>query len=342
MWHHIVHEEDISGTEITGSYSELAQKFFTHQLAGWDFAARHYQDLEQARMRVVTLSGVPFFIQHTRFHTPPVKSDSGSDSSEYCTFCLSNLPDAQKALPLIKPYLLLVNPYPLVQEHFILSDESHKPQNTENTAEDIIRLAQALSDYTIFFNAPVARSDFQNHRHFHAVTRDKFPLDYAYNDLKGHFEFIAAHSGLMFYGMPAYPAAFFIVEGTDARALTCLLSKLTAVMPQRESRNIPMLNIIAMYRKQTWRLLLFPRRQCQPWQAFAGADKKIALSPGCAEFAGIVSVQRPEDFEKTDAANLKSMLNQAGLDLRTYESLKEEARKAFRDFENDRLCMTNT
>ena len=50
--------------------------------------------------------------------------------------------------------IILVNPFPIFPRHLTVPELAHTPQRIATRFTDMLELAEALTDYTIFYNGP--------------------------------------------------------------------------------------------------------------------------------------------------------------------------------------------
>ena len=82
--------------------------------------------------------------------------------------CPANLPPVQKGIPFGGHYNILVNPFPIFPRHLTVPELAHTPQRIATRFTDMLELAEALTDYIIFYNGPKCGASAPDHAHFQA------------------------------------------------------------------------------------------------------------------------------------------------------------------------------
>jgi hypothetical protein len=76
------------------------------------------------------------------------------------------------------------------------------------------------------------------------------------------------------------------------------------------SKEEPLLNIIALFDDNNWKVFIFPRKAHRPKQFFAEDDSKLLISPASVDMAGLLITPRKEDFEKLTREDLEDIYSQ--------------------------------
>ena len=159
------------------------QSLLKRQLAGWPEAARRYRDLREVQTKEITIGGMPVRVQYNpaRAVSTMARTDAASIAARPCFLCRGNRPQQQEALPFEgcdgRRYEILVNPFPIFPEHFTVPAVDHVPQRIVGRFPDMLRLAEAFPDMTVFYNGPESGASAPDHFHFQMGCRGFLPVE---------------------------------------------------------------------------------------------------------------------------------------------------------------------
>lgn len=257
------------------------KEFFESQLLQWADCAKRYADLEEARSKTVDIEGREYQLMFNpaRMRSATAKV-SGGKVDRPCFLCRDNRPVEQKDIRLNcedRSYLLSVNPFPILPEHFTIINDGHcRQEMNESRLADMAFMAREMEGYLVFFNGACSGASAPDHFHFQAVPQELVPLVNWNENTKRLL-------GVQY----AEPEKVKIVfENSD----NC--------------------NILCWNTPQGLCWWVVNRRQHRPWQYSAEGDEKVLISPASLEFAGVVPLAREEDFDKMDCALLDDIYGQ--------------------------------
>lgn len=262
------------------------QHFFDEQLAAWEDCAKRYRDLEEACRKSVSIDGREYTLMFNpaRMRSATAKVTAGKVERP-CFLCRNNRPAEQKDIPLSLPlggaggghYLLSVNPFPILPNHFTVINDGHCRQTmTLNRLRDMAFVANELEGYLVFFNGACSGASAPDHFHFQAVPQELVPL----------------------VGWDKNTQQLLGVQCCNAEDVKIDFSC---------SDNT---NILCWNTPQGLFWWVVNRRCHRPWQYSAEGEEKVLISPASLEFAGVVPLAREEDFQKMSAPLLKDIYDQ--------------------------------
>lgn len=279
--------------------------FISTQLEKWtEAAARHNSLRESVVTRSVDVEGHKVILQHNpaRAISTGAKVDAESIASRPCFLCSENRPEPQEAIS-FGGYDVLVNPYPIFPNHLTIADKSHRPQSIDGRIPDMLRLADSLEGFTIFYNGPKCGASAPDHAHFQAATSECFPIwsDVTESDVDKEFRIL--HSTVGFIVIESA-----IPEEIDRRFMT-VLSKLRRATGSDADE--PKLNLLASKQDGVYRLIVIPRRAHRPAE-FGTDDGSFMISPASIDMSGVLVLPRRKDFDRLTAADIRSIFQQTG------------------------------
>lgn len=270
--------------------------FFQSQLASWPLAAAGCEGLHDVVTRHVDLPGCacPVTLQFNpaRIRSTAAKVDARSLAERPCFLCAGNRPAEQQALDFFG-YDLLVNPYPILAEHYTIASREHRPQTlTPSIVTDMQAMARTLGpDFIVFYNGPHCGASAPDHMHLQAGRRQGLPLiDHLVGlPLTDGVHTLAPLGFEVIVGVNVTPA----IPGDDINAITVAL-------PTAAADKAHVLTIF------------IPRRKHRPACYHLDGNAQRLVSPGALDMCGLVITPRREDFDALTAPELASILRECG------------------------------
>ena len=166
---------------------EKVARLLSEQLSEWPLAQTNYQALNAVCVKELHVGEIAYKVQYNpaRIASSGAKTDVQSIQARKCFLCASNRPAEQRGIPFKEHYEVLVNPYPIFPKHLTIPDTTHTEQVIEGRIHEMLELAQALPDFTIFYNGPRCGASVPDHMHFQAGSRGFMPIETDCKELKG-------------------------------------------------------------------------------------------------------------------------------------------------------------
>lgn len=307
---------------------ETSAQFIKDETERWELARRNHQALRNVKTRNWNIDGISFNVQFnpSRIISTGAKLDKESIRKRPCFLCQENLPEEQSTLELSSGYCLCVNPYPILPGHITLPHLEHRAQNIHhNFTEDINGLLCKLpEEYAIFYNGPSCGASAPDHFHFQGVLKKDVPLIAQYHSLRANRRTLQEEGS--FHYMDQYLCPLFAIE-THSPLTSIDLEKILSLFPKEEKEKEPKLNIFAWKEEDIYIILLIPRSKHRPDCYFAEGDEQRLVSPGALDMAGILVTARPDDFERMNAAEVKSIIREVGLSFEQAEAIADKLKK---------------
>ena len=132
------------------------QRFFNRQLEVWEDARNHFRDLKNVKTRELSCGELTLKLQFNpaRIVSTGASIDKKSIAQRPCFLCEQNRPKEQMQKHIDKNFTLLVNPYPIMPQHFTIPLRAHRPQSIGMNYGEIYRLLNAYPTLTVFYNGP--------------------------------------------------------------------------------------------------------------------------------------------------------------------------------------------
>lgn len=147
------------------------------QLDRWPSCRKAFNNLRRIKTRVISSSGLRLQFNPARIISTTAGIDPSEIAARRCFLCAKNRPKEQQAADLGDGYDLLVNPYPILREHFCVVSRKHRPQAIRDCYEKMVQIAGKLKpEYIIFYNGPVSGASAPDHLHMQIGSADNIPL----------------------------------------------------------------------------------------------------------------------------------------------------------------------
>lgn len=290
-----------------GNWVESAGTLLKNQINDWVMCRIGYESLKIVKIKEFDFDGFKIKVQCNpgRMTSTSAKVDSTSIKERKCFLCVDNLPSEQNGIRYGTDYQILVNPFPIFNEHFTLPSIKHQPQQIESTLDTLLDFSKDLGErYIVFYNGPKCGASAPDHLHFQAGERNFIPLFDEYHLLSemygkevfsdDSFSLTAIDDGLRKY---------VSIKSTDKEKILVLFNKFIKTYKDfMNSEDEPMFNILSSYdvELKEWLVLIFLRKKHRPSHYFDTPEKQILLSPAAVDISGVCITPREDDFNKID------------------------------------------
>lgn len=256
------------------------------QLAVWPAAKQAFSNLEQVQTRVLSSSGLALQHNPARIISTTAKVAPAQTTARPCFLCRENRPVEQISFDAGDGFELLLNPYPILREHFCVVSREHRPQKFQDCYEKMLQIAGELEPgYMIFYNGPRSGASAPDHLHMQIGRSEGIPLldKLRENEPPAKDEPITIQP----FGFPV-----IVIKGSDPTKLWDYISGMTVYDGDYE----PRMNVLSFNRDGQVITAIIPRSKHRPDSYYAD-EGKILVSPGGIDMFGLVITPRKEDFE---------------------------------------------
>ncbi|MCD8290330.1 MAG: DUF4922 domain-containing protein, partial [Prevotella sp.] len=276
--------------------------FFNRQLESWDLANRNFHDLQNILTRNLSDDEISISLQFNpaRIVSTGAAMDKSTLSKRPCFLCKNNRPKEQLVKRLDDNFDLLVNPFPILPQHFTIPAHSHIPQRIIDFYPYMQMILAHYPDIMIFYNGPESGASAPDHLHFQAGTSGVLPLQKSWNRLQRDLSPIYSLnedeeiSIINSWFCPALLIRCHSVEGGNE-----MFHRVYDALPKGADSPEPMLNIVSWMDNGQQLSVIFPRGKHRPDCYYTSNDSdKFIVSPGALDMAGLIITPRKEDFER--------------------------------------------
>ncbi|HUI33383.1 MAG: DUF4922 domain-containing protein [Dysgonamonadaceae bacterium] len=269
-------------------------QLFSSQRMEWELLNNNIKQLDNVEQRSITWgNNIEVVLQYNpaRITSASAKVDKKSIQERACFLCAENRPKIQKGVPFMDKYIMLCNPYPILQNHLTIPLHSHVPQLIGKKMDDMLSLSEQLPEYIVFYNGPKCGASAPDHFHFQAGLKTDILLT-GDNDLRSCLRIesdVKEEAEELFYDVYNY---------------------LKTHQPDEDE---PMMNIISFMENSKYVIHVFPRKLHRPWQYFTEGKNQLLISPGALDMAGMFITPRKEDFEKLSRDEIEDIYAQVSM-----------------------------
>lgn len=312
-----------SSTQILGG-------FLNDQLKNWPLATGNYKGLEKVEEKEFQFENFKIKVQFNpeRIRSSAAKVDQKSIENRACFLCLDKLPKEQGGIAQGDEFVILVNPFPIIPQHFTIPKVEHVDQSFLENTEGMLSLCKSMIGYTLFYNGPKCGASAPDHMHFQAGNKYFMPVETEYAVLKNsQSELLSDSSKVEMRAFPNYLRKMISIEAEsekEMRKAVAVFYKIFLNMQPEEKE--PMLNAICSFVDGKYIMHLFPRKLHRPSQYFAEGDQQLLISPASVDFGGVFITPRREDFEKITSSDIIDIFKQVSVDEEFFQSLCEKLR----------------
>lgn len=295
--------------------------FYSAQLEEWPLAGDNVSALEKIQTRQMECDGLTVRVQFNpaRAISSKAKTDSESLSRRPCFLCRDNRPAQQRNLSFCSEqgsgYHILVNPFPILQGHFVIAADKHVDQNLSGRYADMLALAYKFGGMTVIYNGPHCGASAPDHCHFQAVPSGVLPLE---NRIRKE---LALTSGSALRTVRRYAdgsslsVAEFFVNGIfvlvcpDAVDMAAHFGEFVQCLKITGGDSEPRFNLFTFYEDGRYCTIAVLRTAHRSSHYFTDdPGRHLYMSPGCVDMGGVLITVEPGDYQKLDASLCREML----------------------------------
>lgn len=297
--------------------------FFTHQLDTWDEVRQRYEALKYVGLKQLGHRQLQY--NPARMVSTGAQIDRQTIAQRACFLCEKNRPEEQLTIDLGDDFELMVNPFPVLPMHFTIVRKTHVPQTILENYTEIHRLLELFPELFVFYNGPMSGASAPDHMHFQAGIGQELPLMTVLRKLEKELQVLIKQengSSLSMFNSVTFKA--FVIKSKAQETEMTLFKQLYAAMPVREGEKEPRMNIVAWRDGSEDVIVVLPRDNHRPACYFEEGDRRMVISPGALDMAGLIIMPREEDFNRMSEDKLISILKEVSIKEKDMENIKEK------------------
>ena len=297
--------------------------FFTHQLDTWDEIRQRYEALKHVGLKQLGHRQLQY--NPARMVSTGAQIDRQTIAQRACFLCEKNRPEEQLTIDLGDDFELMVNPFPVLPMHFTIVRKTHVPQTILENYTEIHRLLELFPELFVFYNGPMSGASAPDHMHFQAGIGQELPLMTVLRKLEKEQQVLIKQgngSSLSMFNSASFNA--FVIKSKAQETEMTLFKQLYDAMPVREGEKEPRMNIVAWRDGSEDVTVVLPRDNHRPACYFEEGDRRMVISPGALDMAGLIITPREEDFNRMSEDKLISILKEVSIKEKDMENIKEK------------------
>jgi hypothetical protein len=312
----------------TKKSAQLVLSEFTQlQIRNWPLANSNFRGLKKIELKTFQFGEFQIVAQFNpeRIQSSVAEVDKKSIAARPCFLCNANRPKEQAAIPFGSDFLILVNPYPIFENHFTISCNRHTEQRFIDNAQIMLELAATMQGFTILYNGPECGASAPDHLHFQAGNSDVIPLTEEFDRIKQNEQRLFSDADTAVWAFHNFLRKMISIESSSMpktlKIIQIYYQIFSAMQPDKAE---PMMNALCSFQNGRWTIHFFPRRAHRSSHFYAEAAKQILVSPGSVDFAGLFIFPRREDFDKITESDLTDIFEQVCLENNTFQELSNK------------------
>ena len=297
--------------------------FFTHQLDTWDEIRQRYEALKHVGLKQLGHRQLQY--NPARMVSTGAQIDRQTIAQRACFLCEKNRPEEQLTIDLGDDFELMVNPFPVLPMHFTIVRKTHVSQTILENYTEIHRLLELFPELFVFYNGPMSGASAPDHMHFQAGIGQELPLMTVLRKLEKEQQALIKQengSSLSMFNTVSFNA--FVIKSKAQETEMALFKQLYDAMPVREGEKEPRMNIVAWRDGSEDVIVVLPRDNHRPACYFEEGDRRMVISPGALDMAGLIITPREEDFNRMSEDKLISILKEVSIKEKDMENIKEK------------------
>jgi ATP adenylyltransferase/5',5'''-P-1,P-4-tetraphosphate phosphorylase II len=327
-WDQVLMPTSSSGRRRPGDLKVQVDELIAQQTAEWPLLRGNHEQRSKGRQKTLYLSGFPVHIHcnPSRIRSTTAKVDDASIRRRLCILCPEQLFEQQRGIAYGDEFVILCNPYPIVERHLTIVNSSHVKQAIGGRFASLLELARALTgDFVLFYNGPRCGASTPEHFHVQAVPRQCVPVmgHSAMIEgnplLRGHKSQILVDACVEVITFQDYYVGLIVYRGSDPLTLATqvqhTLDRLAAIT---KSSDEPLVNLFITFDDPAWSVYLYPRSRHRPSCYF---ERTLCVSPASLDMAGYVVIPVESQFDSVSAERLAQVFAEVTLGSAAFNQL---------------------
>ena len=288
--------------------AEILETFFASQMRDWALARDNHKALDSVWSRELISEKLPTALRvqynPARMVSTGASIDKASITTRPCFLCADNRPAEQQTLALNEEFEWLVNPYPILPNHYTIASTTHRQQNIAEAYDAMIQAALALPEgYIVFYNGPKCGASAPDHLHLQAGIGKDIPMvEYAKS--------VQAAEDMPCQAIAPFGYRAYLIRDAEVSET---FGRLYAMLPIPEGEYEPRMNVVAYRNGEHVSLIVIPRHAHRPRCYAAEDEAQYLISPGAIDMCGLIITPRHEDYERLTTARALDILCEVGV-----------------------------
>src|SRR5262249_26157576 len=208
----------------------------------------------------------------------------------------------------------------ILDNHLSIVDRRHGSQQINGNARALLELARDLgSEFFALYNGPRCGASAPDHLHFQACSNSLLPIgEHLFDEEPALLEDCSsceetAANTFELFTLGGCGRTVIVFRGGNVEELEQWIYRVLDELGHSSDEE-PMINIIATYSNRIWTAYVFPRAAHRPAAFYEEGDRKLTVSPGAIDMAGVVVVPDRSHFEKLDGPTMSAIYHEVSCD----------------------------
>jgi hypothetical protein len=295
----------------------LALALIEQQRQTWPMLAAGYAGLARIEVRPLSVQRSEVLVQHNpgRIRNTTADVAAAAAGERPCFLCPESLPPEEMGIAVGEEWILLCNPFPILDRHLSIVHRDHVAQRLAGRVEALLALAEGLGpDFFVLYNGPRCGASAPDHLHFQACSRRVLPIeaDAAGRRARVPGDVLESDEGVTVLTPEECGRSVIVLRARDRDRLRAWIESSLSTLPSDRGGE-PMVNLVCTADEGGFAAYLFPRARHRPACFYATGPDRLVLSPGAIDMAGVFVVPEHADFERLDGARLAAILAEVTL-----------------------------
>lgn len=292
--------------EVGSNLHARVNALLAQQQAAWPLLREAVAGFQQVEYKRFTLRGAAVLAQFNprRSASTGAKVDAASIKARACFLCPENLPAEERGLAFGAEFVLLCNPFPVLQKHLVIAARPHKPQALAGHFGELLELTRAFGvEFFTLYNGPRCGASAPDHLHFQAAGAASLPI---WRELESWpLQVLKSQPTVEAFSLPGYRINVLGVRGNEPSVLQQWVERAGAALAAlTQAAEEPLLNLLARFKADRWTVLLLPRQRHRPSCYDAAGEARLTVSPAAIDLGGVLVVPQPEHFARINETAL--------------------------------------
>lgn len=311
------------------------EQLMKDQIQTWELVRENYQSLEHYReqMKKIIYRGedcetvVRVFPNPKRILSTIAQTDASSINARPCFLCRENRSHEQLSID-YKHYQILVNPYPIFKQHFIIAEKAHTPQSIRERFDDMMELTGVLKEHFLMYNGPECGASAPDHAHFQVAGKEERLPGFIWGSWN---ETTLVLNETRKIQVIDEPVSAFHIRTKNKKEMSRIFKIIYDILATDSNGKEPMMNILTWCGLETpkssslgyretmlaetlrYSCLIFLRSKHRPDCYYAEGADQLLVSPAIAEMSGIFPVVREEDIPKMTGEKIHDICREVSI-----------------------------